>query len=215
MARSKDARFPEYEWFCAKCGESISNQTGFDDNKFTWKCLQCGYKNSISKDNLIKPYAYLKEEENDTILKKILHFFIGIIRSIYGILSRTILYCFIACIVSVMTRQTTIEQLSWGLVSPYSIEDYFSALLFCSGGIVLLTLLLYGITKKFVGKPDTKKHFFRETLHFFRDNLLFPISIIKSIFDKTTIIKKLRTLFSLAFLIATIAFLIYGCINWI
>lgn len=215
MSKSKSARFPEYEWYCAKCGDCLNNQSGFDDNKFIWKCDNCGHKNSISKDNLIKPYAYLKEEENDTIFKKIGHFLVNIIRTIYGLLARTILYCFIASIFIIATKITTLEQLSWGLISPYTIDDYFCTLLYCSGGIVLITLILYAIVKRFIGKPDTKKHFIKETLHFLRDNILYPVNIIKSLFDKTGILEKIRTLLSLLVFIATIVVLVFGCINWI
>ncbi len=215
MSKSKDARFPEYEWYCARCHERLNDQSGFDDNKFIWKCNNCGHKNSISKDNLIKPYAYLKEEENDTILKKIGNFLVNIIRTIYGLIARTVLYSFVSCIIIIVTQNATLEQLSWGLISPYSIEDYFCAFLFCSGGIFLLTLILYAIVKRFIGKPDTKKHFIRETLHFLRDNILYPINIIKSLFDKTGILKKIRTLLSLLFFIATIVVLVFGCVNWV
>lgn len=48
-----DERFPDVDWYCDRCGEHLNYQSGFDDHKYTWKCTYCGYKNSISKDNII------------------------------------------------------------------------------------------------------------------------------------------------------------------
>lgn len=56
MAKKMVSRFPDYVWYCVDCHECLSDQDGFNDNKFTWKCTHCNYKNSISKDNLRKPY---------------------------------------------------------------------------------------------------------------------------------------------------------------
>ncbi|ODA73264.1 hypothetical protein APS67_002527 [Streptomyces sp. AVP053U2] len=49
-------RFPEVDWFCDRCHEHLNNQSGFDDNKYTWKCTDCGHKNSISKDNIYESH---------------------------------------------------------------------------------------------------------------------------------------------------------------
>lgn len=45
-------RFPEIDWYCDKCGAYLNSQNGFDDNKYLWKCTECGFKSSISKDNI-------------------------------------------------------------------------------------------------------------------------------------------------------------------
>lgn len=45
-------RFPDVDWFCDRCNEHLNSQEGFDDNKYTWKCQDCGHKNSISRDNI-------------------------------------------------------------------------------------------------------------------------------------------------------------------
>ena len=45
-------RFPNVVWWCDKCGACLSSQIHFDDRKYTWKCTECGYKNSISRDNI-------------------------------------------------------------------------------------------------------------------------------------------------------------------
>jgi hypothetical protein len=49
-----DERFPGIVWYCDKCGAYLSGQLGFDDHKRTWKCTECGYKNSISASNIRK-----------------------------------------------------------------------------------------------------------------------------------------------------------------
>jgi len=45
-------RFPDIDWFCDRCNASLNYQSGFDDSKYTWKCADCGHKNSISRDNI-------------------------------------------------------------------------------------------------------------------------------------------------------------------
>ncbi len=46
-------RFPGVVWFCDKCGAKLNSQDKFDDHHYVWKCTSCGYKNSISKDNIL------------------------------------------------------------------------------------------------------------------------------------------------------------------
>ncbi|KSU09355.1 Sec23/Sec24 zinc finger-containing protein [Lactococcus lactis] len=45
-------RFPDIDWWCDYCGAYLNEQIGFDDHKYTWKCTECGFKSSISKDNI-------------------------------------------------------------------------------------------------------------------------------------------------------------------
>lgn len=45
-------RFPNTEWWCDRCGAYLNIQPNFDDHKYIWKCTECGFKNSISKDNI-------------------------------------------------------------------------------------------------------------------------------------------------------------------
>lgn len=47
-------RFPDIDWYCDNCNDYLNNQVGFDDHKYIWKCTSCGYKNSISKDNIFE-----------------------------------------------------------------------------------------------------------------------------------------------------------------
>lgn len=49
---STDERFPGIDWYCDRCNAYLNNQDGFDDHKYTWKCTECGHKNSISADNI-------------------------------------------------------------------------------------------------------------------------------------------------------------------
>ncbi len=45
-------RFPGIDWYCDKCSAYLNDQEGFDDHKYVWKCRKCGYKNSLSWDNI-------------------------------------------------------------------------------------------------------------------------------------------------------------------
>jgi len=45
-------RFAGIDWWCDRCGVSLNGQSGFDDHKYIWKCTECGFKNSISSDNI-------------------------------------------------------------------------------------------------------------------------------------------------------------------
>ena len=213
MSKKKAPRFPEYDWYCARCKDCLSEQIGFDDNKFIWKCTRCGHKNSISKDNLIIPYAYLKDKSIHNVF---LNFIVSIIRFVFGFISRTSLYFLIAAIILVYgLKVTSFEHLSWGLISPYAIDDFYNAALYCSGPILIICLVLFAVSKILFGRPDVKRHFIRETFHFMRDSIFYPINILQSIFSRSLVVDKIRALTSLLILIATIAFLVYGAINWL
>ena len=212
MAKKMEPRFPDYYWHCASCKEILNNQYGFDDNKFTWKCAICGYKNSISKDNLRKPYVSLKDT---SIKNRFLSFIVGILGSAYGFIFRTALYCMIAAAVVVALHFTTVDHLSLGIISPRDVEDYFCGALYCSWIVVIAQLVLYALAKRMFGRPDIKKHFLRETAYFLRDTLLYPIKLVKSLFDKSKIWEKIPSFLSLLIVIMTIAALIYGCLHWV
>ena len=212
MATKITPRFPEYYWHCASCKEILNYQYGFDDNKFTWKCTECGYKNSISKDNLRKPYVSLRDT---SIKNRFLRFIIGALGSIYGLIFRTALYFMIAAIIVIALHITTIDHLSLGIISPRGIEDYFCGALYRSWVVVIVQLVLYALAKRLFGRPDIKKHFLRETAYFLRDTLLYPIKLIKSLFDKSKILEKIPSVFSLLVIAATIIVLVYGCLYWV
>ncbi len=59
-------RFPDITWYCDECNTCLNDQRGFDDHKYTWKCRECGFKNSISKDNI--------NPDDPIALKTFLHF---------------------------------------------------------------------------------------------------------------------------------------------
>lgn len=40
-------RFSNIDWYCDRCNAYLNSQPGFDDHKYTWKCTECGHKNSI------------------------------------------------------------------------------------------------------------------------------------------------------------------------
>ena len=48
----REPRFPGVEWYCDHCGALLNNQKHFNDHKYIWKCKACGFKNSISWDNI-------------------------------------------------------------------------------------------------------------------------------------------------------------------
>ena len=50
----REPRFPGIDWYCDKCGMLLNSQKNFDDHKYVWKCKSCGYKNSISWDNICR-----------------------------------------------------------------------------------------------------------------------------------------------------------------
>lgn len=62
---AREPRFPGIDWYCDHCGALLNTQKGFDDHKYTWKCKECGYKNSISSDNIgvgdSKALRYLRD----------------------------------------------------------------------------------------------------------------------------------------------------------
>ena len=151
MAKRMTPRFPDYTWYCAHCSRCLNDQLEFNDNKSTWKCTDCGYKNSISKDNLRKPYAYLKD---DSLKNRFVSGVGGLIRTIYSFLFRTAIYCLIAALLVVLTHKTTVDHLALGLISPRGIEDYFCCALYCSGMAILALLVIYALKARLIGRPD-------------------------------------------------------------
>lgn len=57
-------RFKDVDWYCDCCDAYLNTQSGFDDSKYTWKCTECGHKNSISSDNVYSTKEeYLKKRK--------------------------------------------------------------------------------------------------------------------------------------------------------
>jgi len=212
MAKETTPRFPDYEWYCIHCREKLNSQSGFDDNRRVWKCTNCGTKNSISKDNLRKPFAVLKDPTPGRTFISILQ---GIVRAMYGFISRTALYLLVTMLIVVGTKKTTLDHLSLGLINPIYKEDFFCSALYLSGVIFLATLLIYALMKHFVGRPDSRKHFIRETLYFLRDNVFYPVEKIKSLFKKTNIVDTILSIISILVFLLTLVLLVYGCAFWI
>ena len=48
-----EPRFPNVDWYCDRCNAYLNSQENFNDHKYIWKCKNCGYKNSISWDNIV------------------------------------------------------------------------------------------------------------------------------------------------------------------
>ncbi|MBO3091673.1 Sec23/Sec24 zinc finger-containing protein [Schleiferilactobacillus harbinensis] len=55
-------RFPDIDWWCDRCGAYLNTQAGFTDSKYIWQCTECGFKNSISKSNIV----YLDDSDSGT-----------------------------------------------------------------------------------------------------------------------------------------------------
>ena len=67
-------RFADPDWWCDRCGAHLNSQNNFDDYKYTWKCTECGFKNSISKDNIYESHEeYYNTGDDDS----------GLLRSIF------------------------------------------------------------------------------------------------------------------------------------
>lgn len=213
MSKRMTPRFPEYRWYCVRCSSCLNGQADFNDNKSTWKCKECGHKNSISRDNLRKPYAYL---EDDSLKNKVVTTISGTIRTIYDFVFRTAVYCFIAALIVIFSHKTTVNHLTLGLISPRGIEDYFCYALSCSGIVIIVLLVLYALKSRLFGRPDKKKHFIKETLYFIRDNLLHPINLLKALlFERKGFVNIILIIIKLVILVSTIAVLVYGCLNWL
>lgn len=45
-------RFADIDWWCDRCNEHLNTQIDFDDNKYIWRCTECGHKSSISSTNI-------------------------------------------------------------------------------------------------------------------------------------------------------------------
>ena len=70
-------RFPNIDWYCDNCDSHLNNQCGFDDHKYIWECTECGYKNSISSNNIYgmedSSYSDEREEYDDFDLANFCH----------------------------------------------------------------------------------------------------------------------------------------------
>lgn len=62
---AREPRFPGIDWYCDNCNAHLNSQDHFDDHKYTWRCKKCGYKNSISWDNI--------NPDDNTATKFLLH----------------------------------------------------------------------------------------------------------------------------------------------
>lgn len=59
-------RFAGIDWWCDRCGAYLNGQSGFNDHKYTWKCTECGFKNSISRDNIYKSHEdFFSQKDKD------------------------------------------------------------------------------------------------------------------------------------------------------
>jgi hypothetical protein len=47
-----ELRFPDVNWICDGCGDSLNQQKGFTDEIGVWLCRKCGYLNVIEYDRI-------------------------------------------------------------------------------------------------------------------------------------------------------------------
>ena len=45
-------RFPDIIWKCDRCGDTLNEQTGFDDHLEYWQCRRCGWINPLSMEHI-------------------------------------------------------------------------------------------------------------------------------------------------------------------
>ena len=85
---AREPRFPGIDWYCDHCGALLNTQRCFDDHKYTWKCTSCGYKNSISWDNISRG--------DSAVMKFLLHFigFLSYIGLWTGVMLATAMFVF-------------------------------------------------------------------------------------------------------------------------
>ena len=41
------------DWYCDECDSYLNSQSGFNPYDDTWTCTECGYENSLSKDDVL------------------------------------------------------------------------------------------------------------------------------------------------------------------
>ena len=41
------------DWYCDECDAYLNSQSGFNPYDDSWTCTECGYENSLTKDDLL------------------------------------------------------------------------------------------------------------------------------------------------------------------
>lgn len=54
--------FPDIDWWCDCCIDSLNSQDGFYDECGTWECKKCGCINFINADNIFDISEMLNTE---------------------------------------------------------------------------------------------------------------------------------------------------------
>lgn len=47
-------KFEDTYWYCDKCNALLNKQRDFNDKIGFWHCSECGFKNDVSEDSIIK-----------------------------------------------------------------------------------------------------------------------------------------------------------------
>lgn len=72
----KKERFEDVDWWCDRCGAYLNSQPGFNDHHYVWKCTECGFKSSISKDNIYESEEERAAWESKSTIRNIIRKFI-------------------------------------------------------------------------------------------------------------------------------------------
>ena len=151
-AVKRKPRFPDIDWYCDRCDAYLNSQRGFDDHKYLWKCKKCGYKNSISWDNISR---------SDSAALKCLLYLIGFI-------SYTCFWTAVMLGVSI-----------FALKADKSI--YFTPFLICLGGYIFAFVLSILVEFGFRHTKLSGKNFLIVVLRNLKEELISPFMYVKEI----------------------------------
>lgn len=149
---AREPRFPGIDWYCDHCGALLSSQRNFDDHKYTWKCRECGFKNSISWDNI---------GSGDSIAMKFLLYLLGF-------------FSYIGLWTGLM--------LSMAMFVFHANLDRYFTLFLASVGIYVLTFVLGVIIEfKLRHSKFSIKNLLRVIFRNLKEDLIAPFMAIKEI----------------------------------
>ena len=41
------------DWYCDNCDAHLNNQPGFNTSSGSWECLECGWDNDVTEENIL------------------------------------------------------------------------------------------------------------------------------------------------------------------
>jgi len=149
---AREPRFPGIDWHCDHCGASLNSQKNFDDHKYIWKCTSCGYKNSISRDNI--------RQDDSIIIKSLLHFL--------GFLSYVNLWTTAMLGVSLFIFHSNFDK-------------YFAPFLMCLVAYVIVFIITLVVEFGLRHTKFSKKNMFGVVFRNLKEDILEPFMAIKEL----------------------------------